>query len=295
MESIPSFCKNDPRHILTRANLKMTLPEEEYNKRIKRYINDCKICGNDANCLAQANTNLSRDKSIYPWPNYDWNYSNYVDNNYSAQATGSDANAGVFKNLSAGVKIAKGYLIDPNPGTKSKPNGNDPWDTRGDFPSYGCTGSNSIGCQKWWNVKKNADTSVPYNDPFFKNRVGTESSSYYTKIGYCDRPDIKDKNNCTKKGFSWIGDKCYQDRYAYINNESGVGFLRGFIPSMMTDIFSLNPIYINNTYDGLDTPAMQIQKCPKIEEFVNIEDNSNIYIGLLFGIILLIMSKKLLK
>ena len=296
MSDIPKFCRDDPRHILTRANLKMRLSESEYNSRIKRYIEDCKICSNDANCLAEARTNLSRDKTTYPWPNYDWDYSNYVDNNYSAEATGSDPEEGVFNNLKAGLKVAKGYIIDPNPGERSVPSGNTMNDRNGDFPVYGCKGSRSIGCEKWWKVKKNGDLGKPYNDKFFDkyDKRGVSSSSYYFKVGICNRDDIIDENECKKRGYNWVDGNCFQDRYAYMDNRGGIKPLRGLIPSMTTDMLAFNPLFIAGTFIGEDTPYMKIQKCPKVEGYENM-DNGNIYIGILAGMIIVGLIIKLRK
>jgi hypothetical protein len=293
---IPEFCANDPRHIATRMFLQSNLTEDEYNKRIVKYIEQCKICNNNAECLSQARTNLSRDKTTYPWPNYDWDYSNYVDNNYSAQATGSNANAGVFKNLDASIKVGKGFLIDPNPGDNSKPNGDNLTDRSGDFPVYGCSGSRRDGCKKWWEVRDRANLGKPYNDQFFNkySTSGSNSSSYYFKVGTCDRPDIKDISECNMRGYNWIGGACFQDRYAYMDNTGGIKPFRGLVPSMATDLLAFNPLYIMGSFMGSDTPYMKIQECPKIEGFID-SNNKNIWVGLLVGLMMIYISKKMIK
>ena len=114
------MCDSDPRHILTRSRLKLVLDEDEYKKREERYKKDCKVCGNNADCLALAITNMTRGVDLYPWINYDWDYTNYVDNKYSAQATGSSPNGdALYRNLGIGLQLAKGYITDPNPGDTS--------------------------------------------------------------------------------------------------------------------------------------------------------------------------------
>jgi|688.fasta_scaffold478731_2 hypothetical protein len=293
---IPEFCAKDPRHIATRIFLKANLTEDEYNKRMKKYIEECKICVNDAECLAQARTNLSRDKTTYPWPNYDWDYSNYVDNNYSAQATGSNADAGVFKNLGAGIKVAKGFLTEPNPGENSKPN---LWNNDGDFPIYGCQGSRLDGCKKWWNVRNRANLGKPYDDPFFNqySTDGVNSSSYYLKVGVCDRKDITNETDCVKRGYNWVNGRCHQDRYAYMDNTGGIKPFRGLVPSMTTDLLAFNPLYIMNSFIGSDSPYMKIQDCPNIENFIDNENNNNnnIWIGILMGFLIIYISNKMKK
>lgn len=67
---------------------------------------------------------------IYPWSNYDWDYSAFVDNTYNTDAVGmSDAGgewingwkATLIENPRGMMRIAKGYISDPNPDPKSAP------------------------------------------------------------------------------------------------------------------------------------------------------------------------------
>jgi hypothetical protein len=293
MYIIKNMCDNDPRHILTRARLKLVLSDEEYNKRFERYKKDCLVCGNDARCLEQAITNMTRGINIYPWINYDWDYSNYVDNNYSAQATGSSPDGGnLFGNLEATLKIAKGYLVDPNPGIKSVAGGINIDDRDSDFPVYGCQGNQRESCQKYWQVKQNGNLSKPYEDKFFNENsiTGENASSYYFKIGMCNRNKINNKEDCIKKGYRWDNGQCIQDRYAYMNNTGGISKvpLKGFIPSLMTDIMAFSPNYIMDALNEQSSSYMKIQNCP--EEFQNMSNKTNLYIGLLtFGIIITVI------
>jgi hypothetical protein len=292
------YCLNDPRHIAVRGYLKMTLTDEEYNNRYKKYEKECKICGNNADCLAQTLTNLQRDSSTYPWSNYDWNYSNYIDNNYSAMATGSSPSNGVFNNINISSKIANGYIFDPNPGSNSVAGGRDINDRTSDIPVYGCLENNKEGCEKLWKVKKSGNHGIPYKDDFFlKNKTdGLKSSSYYFKIGICDRPDILDASSCINRGFNWAGNKCFQDRYAYMNNEGGISLFKGLIPSMTTDILAFAPNYIIDSLSGKSSSYMEIQNCPKIEKFTIDNDNNNnkIYFVLLLSLLLIEITRRII-
>jgi hypothetical protein len=294
------MCDSDPRHTIGKQIVRSRVGEEEYQKRLERYNKDCNICGNDAKCLSQTLTNLTRGVETYPWLNYDWDYSNYVDNNYSAKATGSTpAKGNVINNIGAGLKIMRGFITEPNPGKDSIAGGKNIGDRTSDFPVFGCEGNRRESCQKLWQVKQNGQLGKPYDDPFFNNHptTGEASSSYYFKVGVCNRKDIASKEDCDKKGYNWNGSNCIQDRYAYMNNKGGMNLLgvdvKGYLPSLGTDMISFAPNYIINAYRGKSSKYMKIQDCP--ETFQNPTDYQNLWIGLFVSTIMLTILYKLKK
>ena len=161
---------------------------------------------------------------------------------------------------------------------------------------YGCLGPRTEGCKKWWTVRNRADLGKPYKDPFFEEnkKVGVNSSSYYVKVGTCNRRDITNENDCNKRGYNWIDGNCFQDRYGYIDNTVNLDPFRGLVPSIATDLLAFNPLYIKDAYDGKSSSYMKIQDCPKIEGFANSTQNS-VYICIIVGLVILYVSKKLLK
>jgi hypothetical protein len=56
---------------------------------------------------------------VYPFRNYEWSYSNYVNNNYSASATGSSERNGLFRNMGIFMRLVGGFISDPNPADNS--------------------------------------------------------------------------------------------------------------------------------------------------------------------------------
>jgi hypothetical protein len=65
---------------------------------------------------------------VYPWRNYDWNYSTFVDNTYNTDAVGMSSAGGewingwkatLIENPRGMMRIAKGYISDPNPDPRS--------------------------------------------------------------------------------------------------------------------------------------------------------------------------------
>lgn len=242
---------------------------ESLRRGLRIFYKDCKICnreGGNKSCFDAAEQKLKRSfpgirDSIYPWKNYDWNYSNFVDNNYHPMTTGASPSGDIrslIRNVKAMIKIADGYVSDANPNIYSEPGKitNDRPDIYGDLKAHDCKGlsMSSSGSINFDNARRKAciartkveysnKQKMPYKDRFFympdgigemsgKNEKGRfwasgptkgkRSSSYFIKIGNCPRPDIIKKINCIKRGYNWKNNECNQTRYAYINNEPGM-------------------------------------------------------------------------
>ncbi|NBP59243.1 hypothetical protein EBU71_22350, partial [bacterium] len=209
--------------------------------------------------------------SVYPWINYDYNYSNYIDNNYSAQATGSSTSgSNMLKNVTLFLTYIEAYLTTANPNSKTIPGS---IDKNSDYPIYGCTGINSNACKATRSLQT-IKQLPPYSDPFFdKNLSGENSSSYYIRVGTCPRPDISNETDCIKKEYEYVGKKCYQPRYAYISNTPGLQIkgktfgLNGLLPSITNDLLSFTPNKLIDVYEGRDVEGyFELQPCPKISD-----------------------------
>jgi hypothetical protein len=194
------------------------------------------------------------------------------------------------------MKIAGAYITDPNPGEGSTAGGKNIYDRNSDFPVYGCEGNREESCKKLWAVKQMGNTNTPYNDKFFKEYPtdGVNSSSYYFKVGVCKRNDQKTQKDCESKGYKWKSGTCYQDRYAYMDNRGGIKPLRGFIPSLTTDLASFSPNFLLDAWNGKSSAYMKVQECPVIEGFET-GSKYTIWILLLAGVIILAFSKKKIK
>lgn len=113
---------------------------QRVNRAVKEYQVDNDICGGcggafggtggDYKCCQEALSNYfkrrkpARTQDIYPYANYEWDYGTYVDNNYSAQATGAKVGKSfkqLGKNLNGLLKTSFALVSDPNPGKKSVP------------------------------------------------------------------------------------------------------------------------------------------------------------------------------
>ena len=281
---------------------------------LKKYEIDCMTCatntGNDKNCMDAARVNLRRNlpfsaNNIYPWRNYDWNYANAVSNKYSTDALPSSDSStfdGLYNNGLNLVKNITGFILDPIPSSQAS---STRMDENSDYPVAKCRGD--VRCQGTERVRRNLTQRAPTDDNFLKkNLEGENSSSYYFKVGTCDRPDIITKEECENKKYKWTPNPldntkgyCTQPRYGFIDN-TAKPFIngsngKGFIPAIANDLFEIMPDKLLDTLLGQSTTGLQIQECPNIgsvnEGFGNYFDK--MWIVLMISFIGLYISVKL--
>lgn len=280
---------------------------ENLEQSMKQYLIDCQKCNreasNDAACHSTATEKLNRNMpynkgSIYPWRNYDWDYSNFINNQYSTLATGATKSGSIsamVKNLGAMRKLVGAYIQDPNPSSSSIAGGNRQID---DYPYYECTDNvfdlngqllaspgDTRRCRIRHEIKYGDKEKAPFEDDIFKDpdRIrGERSSSYYVRIGSCPRPDIKTEEECVKRGYTWTASTieklfdssagaCSQPRYAYIDNAPGYKIggarLQGLVPSIAKDFLALTPDKIINVALGNSVENnFELQQCPEISD-----------------------------
>ena len=176
--------------------------------------------------------------TVYPWANYDWDYTTYVDNNYNrnrTKVTDKGTFSALFKNPKAMVKINNGFMLDANPGKLSSSANSDLEECdKNDTEYKGCMIVNSLKKE----IKENQ--KPPFNDNFFSKYPisGEGSSSYFIKVGSC--PKNYNKETCDNKGYQWISNpifdqlpsdlkpssfkegSCFKPRYAYVRNQPGM-------------------------------------------------------------------------
>lgn len=302
-------------------------PKELYltKNALRLYLKECSTCArhtaNDHICISAAIENLQRripmfSKNVYPWKNYDWNYSNHISNNYTPKYTGANVRgtvAGLYNNIKALNKIFNGLTNDPIPNKRSRAG---KYNRNSDYPSF--EECNDHRCRITQRIKNSLSNNIhhpPTNDDFLKKKLdGKYSSSYFVKIGSCPRHDIQTQKKCEDKGYSWTPNimdnimnklshkknivkntsgSCNQPRYLFIDN-SPKAFLngskmKGILPSLANDIASLAPdkflaAAMGNSMSG----NFEIQQCPDTREsFSNY--NKNRFVISNFVILLLIV------
>jgi hypothetical protein len=258
-------------------------------------INDCRRAGGGSmyDCVQMAGDKYVRSKDenkdqIYPWKNYDWDYTRFIDNNYNARATGATS-AGtmgaIFSNPRAIFRLGKGFLTDNNPNNSSQAGQSDL--TQCDRVPV----NDRRSCQVMNRIRGEYNNQQkPRNDPFFNKKInGKNSSSFYYKSGYCKMALTQDQ--CKNKKYLWIGEKCYKTQYQYLNNEPW----GGNIPSVINDALSLNPVNLTKVFFNKNARDLEIEECrPVIENFVESSDiisyfHISMAILLLITIILLLL------
>jgi hypothetical protein len=254
-------------------------------KALKQYSDDCRTCasfGNAKECMEAAQVNLRRNlpfsaNNIYPWRNYDWNYSNHISNNYSTKAMpkGGYSFNGVLQSGRNLANTIAAFIDAPSPSPNT--NSNIP-NKDSDYPVFEC--KNDARCIATERVRRNLNQKAPTTDSFLKkNLQGENSSSFYYKVGICRRPDIKTQADCESRGYAWSPDPfdkksgfCRQPRYAYIDNTPKPFFSgsnsKGVIPSIGNDIWDIMPDKLLNTLMGQSTDGLEIQDCPMVEGFI---------------------------
>lgn len=305
----------------------------QIKRALDTYMKECRICArhtaNYYQCINAAAENLQRripmfSNNVYPWKNYDWDYSNHISNNYSKEVTGSRPGSNIsdlYKNLTGIIKTINGLIDDPIPGPTSRAGIRS---RSSDYPQFERCGDRCYHTHRVKNALANQLYRPPTTDKFLRKKLhGKYSSSYFVKIGTCPRRDLVSKEACEKRGYTWTpnvvdkimrkmkGNKnvvknesgsCNQPRYLFIDN-SPKPFLngskmKGMIPSIANDIASLSPDKLLNAAMGKSmTGNFEIQQCSKsgIEGFsANQKSNKSTNLCLVL-VLLLIMCYLFLK
>ena len=280
----------------------------EYNKN----YNDCLNAGGTTQneCVQLATERYTRQKDdfkdqIYPWKNYDWDYTRFIDNNYNADATGATDEGtfeALFKNTGAMMKIAKGYISDPNPSNNSKAAQTDLTicSKVPEIDRRSCYVMNRI--RQSYNSQQKPDFSSK-NGFNSKNLQGNNSSSFYYKWGTCPTKD--NKESCLKKGHQWLDGKCYRPRYHYIKNKPGInltniddniftqlanvfgGIPKGNLPSVVGDVAGIFPTQLGAVWRFEKQGDYEPEPC--VEHFDNnIGDSYFRIVTAILGLILCI-------
>ena len=238
-----------------------TIPNSD--KIIQEYKNDIALCKKagekEFDCIKLVDLKYTRKYPalkdlVYPWVNYDWDYTTFVDNNYNNKVTGATDRAtlgGLFDNMDAMTTLGKGYIFNANPGSNSQAG-------TSDLTQCDPTSNDYAGCTILNEIRQSGKGQAPpYPDSFFnKSLSGENSSSYYIKAGTCPKPELNHKE-CLSKGYQWIGNplfdatpaslrpsdfipgSCFKPKYAYIKNTPGLELDFGDIANINKDLGDL--------------------------------------------------------
>lgn len=237
---------------------------------------------------------------VYPWVNLEWDYKQFVKNNYDPRNLGLSKNgdfSALITNIDILIKQINSLLMDPNPndssraGVSDQPMSNNPFKDvylnlkkqiielkRDPVANAGQINAlkeavaqmekNRQISAKEYGIGLNQDASyqlAPYSDGYFnKPLTGKASSSYFVQNGFCKTRDTE--KDCREKGLNWLGDVCYKGKYLYLDNTPGlkVGYVQnmnGLIPSVINQATQLNPNAFMGILQGYSVPGIDIQQC----------------------------------
>jgi hypothetical protein len=237
---------------------------------------------------------------VYPWINLQWDYQQYIKNNYNPVNLGIDRSGNaeaLVTNIGILIKQLNSLLMDPNPadssraGVSDQPMSNNPFkdvylNLKGQIiqlkqdPVANASKINILKeavammeknrqiTAKEFGLGINLEASyqsAPYNDPYFnKPTDGKASSSYFVQTGFCKTKD--NETDCKTKKLNWLGDVCYKDKYMYLDNTPGLklGYvenMNGLIPSLLNEATQLNPNAFTGILQGYSVPGVDIQQC----------------------------------
>ena len=231
---------------------------------IREYRDDLELCKKagekELDCIKLVDLKYTRKfpqlkDLVYPWVNYDWDYSTFVDNNYDKQETGANDRTtlgGLFDNMDAMNKLNGAYIYNANPSRNSQAASSDLNKCDPSSNDYaGCTIINEI-------KESQKGQRAPYPDPFFNRDLsGENSSSFFIKAGTCPKPNLN-KKECLAKRYQWVENplfnvtpaslrpsdflpgSCFKPRYAYIKNTPGLKIDFSEIENINKDIGNLS-------------------------------------------------------
>ena len=289
----------------------------EYLEQLQKMFSEIKQCLNGGSfgiqCAAEITNKYIRKLSfmknlIYPWRNYDWDYTEFVKKNYNTKllgASGDGTIGAIVHDVDAILKIIEGLLFDANPADNSA--ASNPSSSKNDLVDC-LNQSGGLSCRILNAAKiSSLNQKKPYDSKFFNKKIdGQHSSSYFVQVGMCPSK-ITDKSMCESKGFNWIPNplaelpemlrgpdtkpgSCYKGRYAYINNKPGykigqIEDMNGLIPSLINDMVDISPDKIMAVAMGQGVSGLDLQKCD--EGFISRYNNNTFHYILVILVITL--------
>lgn len=346
-KSMSSIDRNLDQNIQYLQNMADMLREQNQCLEMGgKYSNQCTIAiANKYTRMLPFMKNL-----VYPWRNYDWDYSMYVEKYYEPKknfgASDSHSITAIIRDVNSIINLIDGLLVDPNPSGYKQSIGqprpkivtsaaSDPSYVRNDLVPCASNTFDPVKVDKLQSqvsqlmgtiqtiqkqpqnqntviqlsvLKESLKVTIalldqagdscsllnqtkidglqqkaPYDDAFFRRYPldGTNSSSFYSQIGYCPT-NITNQSECDSKGYQWTPNPlaqvipssfgniaagtCMRGRYAYIDNKPGLTIgqiknFKGLIPSLMNDMLDLSPDKIFAVASGEGVPGFSVQHC----------------------------------
>ena len=246
------------------------------------------------------NRKTSGGDMVYPWNNYDFDYSGLVANKYNPKKMGFSNKPLIgttVKDITTLPEYPKILVTQPIPNNSVIAGKSDVDPNNDDLLEI--------------KQKYNDEFKPPY--PSFKNDykkylplTGENSSSYFLKVGTCPIKGIKSKKECIKKGYNWVSNAveppedakgffpqngnvntstdseddntpgaCFKPRFMFIDNRpKGVSGLKGMVTNLANDISELNPMGLVEILMTGKSSNKNLMPIPCEEGFTTKDDDS---------------------
>jgi len=243
-------------------------------------------CQGNFDCIKNATTKLSRDTilkdKVWPWQNFDWDYSQYIDNNYTPKELGITSDptwAALGKNIKGMAKLGAQMLLLPNPPNNAVSGKTDATNCLKRAQTL-CKGSRGTCVQQQKKIcDKNNSIKNSYSKlkPIYskmktiKPTTKGSSSSYFIQTGTCPT-EITEEESCLDKDYNWLSGKCWRPKYAHVDNKA---FLGSF-PSLVNDVVQLNPFNVIKVLKKKPAKGFRSFSCDELETFDTKKTPTNI-------------------
>lgn len=263
------------------------------NKSFQENINKAKNLEAKTEFMLR-NNDLAKNM-VYPWINHDYDYQQYVKNNYTPEKMGISSEPCINVTIKDAINIPKyinASIFDGIPSVRGKAG----------YDDVDPANKELINIKKQYNDFKEPYPGFinEYSEFFPQGLEGENASSYFIHTGYCPTK-IDSYKTCHQKGYKWIPNPvsmpiqtsdffpkedvdeeeknrnlksvggCYKPRYSYVNNKAGdvSGLFKGLVPTIGKDILQLNPVSFMNIIMNGSSPTGDFSQLPCREEFRN--------------------------
>lgn len=237
--------------------------------------------------LQYRSSNKLTKNSVYPWLNHDYNYQQFVKNNYTPEKMGISPEPCIDVTIKDGIRLPNyitAAMFDAIPNIYSQAGRDDVDPKNKELKEIR---------SKYQNFTEPYPGFMKEYPEYFPHGIqGEFASSYFLHTGYCPTK-ITSKTECDKRGYTWIPNPiklpeaaakffpeaetinslggCQKPRYSYVNNQSGdiTGMMKGIVPTIGKNVLDLNPVSFLSIFMTGSSPNGDFQPLPCREGFTN--------------------------
>ncbi len=256
------------------------------NDQLENALNKANLLKSQSELKYRSSNKLTKN-SVYPWLNHDYDYQQFVKNNYTPEKMGISPEPCIDVTIKDGIRLPnyiKAAMFDAIPNIHSQAGRDDVDPKNKELKEIR---------SKYQNFTEPYPGFMKEYPEYFPHGIqGEFASSYFLHTGYCPTK-ITSKSECDKKGYTWIPNPiklpealvkffpeaetinnfggCQKPRYSYVNNQSGdiTGMMKGIVPTIGKNVLDLNPVSFLSIFMTGSSPNGDFQPLPCREGFTN--------------------------